>query len=322
MPLWAWVCFVLLIDVAHVYATLFRTYLNKATFERNRFLLVVIPLLCWVVGSALYSMGELCFWRVLAYLAVFHFIRQQYGFMMLYSRNDPEQFARFRVLDMSAIYCATLYPLLFWHTNLPRNFDWFVSGDFAGPIPAFVSQTGLAIYAVIAVLYIAKEFALARLTGFVNLPRNLILVGTAVSWWTGIVALNSDLAFTITNVVSHGIPYMALIWLFHHKESQTDKTTVDRSRLDAARRALLSNVVAFVAFLALLAYLEEGFWDGFIWREHLAIFAPFAHLPVLSDVPLLALIVPFLALPQSTHYVLDGFIWRIKDKSGGWSITR
>lgn len=29
LPLWAWVSFVLLVDVAHVYATLFRTYFDK-----------------------------------------------------------------------------------------------------------------------------------------------------------------------------------------------------------------------------------------------------------------------------------------------------
>ncbi len=46
------------------------------------------PLLGWLAFVALYSLGSMVFWRVLAYLAVFHFIRQQYGFMMIYRRND------------------------------------------------------------------------------------------------------------------------------------------------------------------------------------------------------------------------------------------
>ena len=39
---------------------------------------------------ALYSRGELVFWRALAYLAVFHFVRQQYGWMALYRARMGE----------------------------------------------------------------------------------------------------------------------------------------------------------------------------------------------------------------------------------------
>ena len=89
LPLWAWISFVLLVDVAHVYATLFRSYFDKKALAKNGALLLFVPLACWGVGTLLYSIDGLLFWRVLAYLAVFHFIRQQYGFMMLYSRKDP-----------------------------------------------------------------------------------------------------------------------------------------------------------------------------------------------------------------------------------------
>jgi hypothetical protein len=44
----------------------------------------LVPLLGFAIGVALYSEGELVFWRALAYLAVFHFIRQQYGWVALY----------------------------------------------------------------------------------------------------------------------------------------------------------------------------------------------------------------------------------------------
>ena len=133
VPLWVWVCFVLLIDVAHVYATLFRTYLDPKAFTEQRTLLLTAPLLCWIVGSVLYSIDGLYFWRVLAYLAVFHFIRQQFGFLKLYSRREPPSFATFKWLDVSLIYLATLYPLMFWHTHLPRNFSWFIEEIFFKP---------------------------------------------------------------------------------------------------------------------------------------------------------------------------------------------
>lgn len=324
VPLWVWVCFVLLIDVAHVYATLFRTYLNPLAFSKHKNVLIAMPLIAWIGGSLLYSLDALFFWRALAYLAVFHFIRQQFGFVALYSRKDPGVCRKFSWLDKAAIYAATIYPVLFWHTHLPRNFSWFVAGDFAESLSHVgaqsIEQSSLAIYILIALAYLAKEIIIAAREKYLNIPRNLLIAGTALSWWTGIIAFNSDMAFTITNVVSHGIPYMALIWLYHREKTAGSPPMVPQVvPKNNWRRLVLSNVVFFSLFMAALAYLEEGVWDGLVWREHLSFFAPFAILPVINDGAILALLIPFLALPQSTHYLLDGFIWRVKDKTNIWS---
>lgn len=319
LPLIFWVLFVLMIDVAHVYSTLFRTYLDIEAFEKNKTLLILVPLLCWSVGSVLYSIDHLTFWKALAYLAVFHFIRQQFGFVALYGRKESEKFKAFRWVDGLAIYAATIYPILYWHSHMPRNFNWFISGDFFQNLPVLVSDIALYLYAVIIFVYLVKEFWLYRSTKFFNIPRNLILLGTAISWWMGIVFLNSDLAFTMTNVVAHGIPYIALVWLYHHKPKLDKQSRGLVKGVQVARNVLISYLPAFLIFLVALAYLEEGLWDGFIWREHGSIFGIFNHLPELTDPVILAILVPFLALPQSTHYVLDGFIWRIKDKNSIWS---
>jgi len=343
VPLWVWVCFILLVDVTHVYATLFRTYLDPQALQKNKTVLVLMPVIAWVGGCLLYSLKEQYFWRGLAYLAVFHFIRQQYGFMVLYSRKEPEAVKKFQWLDLAAIYMATIYPLLFWHTHL-RNFNWFVPTDFVEGTPEIVSEVGFIVYVVVAIAYVIKEIIMAT-RGSINVPKNLLLAATAFSWWTCIITVNSDVGFTVTNVVSHGVPYMALVWLYHGAGAQTAlsqklvaqeldspgtaaknvgvKSETDRN-LNTAwqtgwRKLIISNAVIFFAFMALLAWLEEGFWDGFIWREHLAIFAPFWNLPRIADGALLALLVPFLTLPQSTHYLLDGFIWRVKERNNIWS---
>ncbi|MBX9669975.1 MAG: hypothetical protein K2X93_20295 [Candidatus Obscuribacterales bacterium] len=329
MPLWAWVSFVLVVDVAHVYATLFRTYLDKRSFSENKPILLLIPAACWFSGWILYSLDDIYFWRALAYLAVFHFIRQQYGFVALYSRKDPQEFAKAKWFDYLTVYTVTLFPLLYWHTHLPRNFHWFIKGDFVSNVPASLAEAGFCVYVAVCLGYVVKELVLLRKTGFLNLPKNLIVGGTAFSWWVGIVTLNSDLAFTMTNVLTHGIPYMALIWLYHYKKRSDDiqvKGTADSCRrhfsFAAVRDIALTFAPAFVLFLVMLAYLEEGLWDGFVWREHLTFFSPFSGLPTITDAAILAVLVPLLSLPQSTHYVLDGFIWRVKDKTSSWSAIR
>lgn len=320
LPLWAWIAFVLLVDVAHVYSTLFRTYLDSDAFGRNRGLLLTIPLLCWMVGSLLYSLGALAFWRALAYLAVFHFIRQQFGFVSLYARYEPAEFLPFKRLDGLAVYSATIYPLLYWHCHMPRNFNWFIKGDFF-VLDGFstLTEIGLWLYILIIGAYFAKEIYLTKKTGYLNIPKNLMVAGTALSWWIGIVFLDSDLAFTMTNVLSHGIPYMALIWLYHHKPEESSSTTIIARGVNLTRNLIVAYLPAFLLFLFLLAYLEEGIWDGLIWREHGQIFSFFYRFPQITDPAFLAVLIPFLALPQSVHYVLDGFIWRIKDRGSIWS---
>ena len=62
----------------------------------------------------------------------------------------------------------------------------------------------------------------------------------------------------------------------------------------------------------MLAFIEEGLWDGLVWREHLRVFPGFAWLPQIGTDAVLAMVVPLLAVPQLTHYVIDSIIWRLR----------
>jgi hypothetical protein len=132
----------------------------------------------------------------------------------------------------------------------------------------------------------------------------MIMVGTYASWYVGIVTFQGDLIFTLLNVVAHGIPYMGLIWIYGEKKA-TEKFSF------GWRGAL-----TFIAVLITFAYVEESLWDVLIWKDHTDIFPFFTGNNTLESSILLSLIVPFLVLPQITHYVLDGFIWRFSKDSG------
>jgi hypothetical protein len=302
-----WVLLIVGVDVAHVYSTLYRTYFDREEFRARQSLYVLVPLLGWLIFAALYSIGSMVFWRALAYLAVFHFMRQQYGLMMIYGRREP----RFRLIDKAAIYLATLYPLVYWHTHL-RNFHWFIEGDFVSLQAAWLDRLVLGLYLLAVIAYAAKEVWLWRQTRRFNWPRNLLLAGTMLSWGVGIVALNSDLAFTATNVIAHGIPYMALIWIYGRNHGQLESGKTYFGKVPLRRFFTLAGLPVFIGILVLLAYGEEGLWDGLIWTEHKSIFGAFSFLPVIDSRETLIWLVPLLALPQITHYFLDAFIWRLK----------
>lgn len=301
LSLWMWGLLIVGIDVAHVYSTIYRTYLDPVARSRLAGWLVLTPLAGWVLGVLLYSWSTGIFWTSLAYLAVFHFIRQQYGFLMLYSRGERSLPRAYAVIDQVAIYAATLGPLLYWHTHLPRAFAWFIDGDFVA-LPEGIWHIAKPLYAVILVAYLLKECWLVGVRRRINVPRNCVVVGTALSWYLGIVVANGDLIFTLTNVVAHGIPYMALMFIFSRGELRR-----------GARLGLLVRVwpLAVLAMIV-LAFLEEGLWDGLVWREHLKLFPGFARLPQIETATWLQMVVPLLAVPQVTHYVLDGVIWRLK----------
>ncbi len=293
-PDWTWVSVVLLVDVAHVYATAFRVYFDAAEFQRRRWLYVLTPLLAFLIGAALYSEGEAIFWRALAYLAVFHFVRQQYGWVALYRSKRGETGWLGWTIDSAAIYAATVYPLIYWHTHLPRNFWWFVAGDFSGLSPA-IDRIAAPIYGMCLAIYVVRALIRGIFLRRFNPGKDIVVTTTALCWFAGIVAINSDYAFTVSTVIIHGAPYIVLIF-FYWNARRTSPSRADRA---------WSRVLIFVATIWLLAYVEELFWDRGVWHDRGWLFGS-GWEPGRWK----ALYVALLAVPQMTHYVLDGFIWR------------
>jgi hypothetical protein len=310
----SWVILILLIDVAHVYSTLYRTYFDPQSFSKQRFLLTAIPFIGFVIGVIAYSLSSEFFWRILAYTAVFHFIRQQYGFMRVYSRKEkPHRLSR--LIDKIVIYYATLYPILYWHLRGPRNFNWFVDNDFVFVESQLLLSIATLVYFMVAGIYGIKEIATWIISKHVNIPKFAIITGTLLSWYFGIVYYNGDMAFTLLNVVSHGIPYMALIWIYGQKNYAKQANGNRFLRLVFSRYG----IVLFLGVIFLFAFIEEGLWDIAVWQEHKTIFRANILPSLKVDNRTLAFLVPLLALPQITHYILDGFIWKIKKDEFKWN---
>lgn len=300
-PDWAWISAVLLIDIAHVWSTSFRVYFDAEEFKRRIWLYSLVPIFGYLIGVALYSEGELVFWKALAMVAVFHFVRQQYGWVALYRRKLGETARLTWWIDAAAIYLATVYPLAFWMTNLPRKFEWFVADDFFA-LPAIVETVLFPLYVLALVAYFGKSFYQYFADGFLNIGKDIVVATTAVCWYAGIVFFNSDYAFTVTNVIIHGVPYFAIVYFYAKSRRETASNLY---------RKLSSNWLVFLATLWALAYIEELLWHRGVWHERNWLFGGSWNL---TDYKIF--LVPLLAIPQLTHYVLDGFIWRKRSNEG------
>lgn len=291
---YTWLFLIVFVDVAHVYSTLFKTYFVKSEFKKRKALYLGIPIFSLFAGIIFYQLGSLIFWSSLALVAVFHFIRQQYGFMRLYSRYEPQGFSK--MIDTFAIYSATIFPMIYW-TQTSRKFDWFINGEFSWvPKIDHLLQFSEAIYFLILLLFIVKTITNFLRTKKFNIPKNAIITGTYLSWYLGIVYFDNDLIFTFLNVISHGIPYIALIYLNEIKQ----KTSSELKWRYVFKSGF--GLLLFLSAIAGFAFFEELAWEKLVWKEH------FASGFTLENWHFL--LVPLLTVPQFTHYLLDGFIWK------------
>lgn len=315
-PLWAWLLFVVGIDVAHVHGTTLRVYMTSHELLRRPALYLGVPTLALIVSVLVYAHDPRLFWRLLAYLAVFHFIRQQIGWARLYRKRASEQ-SRFDArLDEAVLYVSMGYPLLVWHARLPTDFEWFMPGDFLrwnditdalalssrwhGLLPHLVDAASI-IWAGLLLGFGLRQWQLKRRGTPLRTGKLLLVATTASTWFCGIVWFANDFAFTVTNVVAHGVPYMVMSY------------RVTRS-VPFGSALLNRSGLAYLCALVSLALAEEWLWDASVWHEHAALFPALA---AMSAGALESILVPLLALPQIVHYVLDAYLWRLDGSNPG-----
>jgi len=308
-PEWTWITGVLLVDVAHVWSTAFVVYLDPVEWRRRPVLYAITPVAAFAAGAALYAASERSFWRALAYLAVFHFIRQQYGWVMMYRARGGERGRAGRWLDGATVYAAALYPLAVWHAELPRAFWWMVPDDFVSGMPRWAATVAGWIDAALLASYAARAVAAACSGRPIAWGKHVVVAATAACWYVGIVATDSDYAFTVTNVFVHGVPYLGLVFAYTRAAAREPASQHGAAaRLVGPPRRAWRALLVFLTTLWAIAYIEELIWDRTLWHERAWLFGG----GDLGGAPgvLAGVIVPLLAVPQITHYVLDGVLWR------------
>jgi hypothetical protein len=308
LPEWAFLVFVVGVDVAHVYATLFRSYLDREELARHPLRYWLVPCVVYALAALAWQRSPLFFFRVLAYLAVWHFVRQQAGWVALYRARAGDRSLRSRVIDTAAIYAATLFPLLYWHAAPEsRRFAWFMAGDFVAA-PWLVRALPLcqALWALALGAFALEQLQKLVRERRVELGKCLLVAGTALTWFVGIVLCNGDFEFTVTNVLPHGVPYLALLYFY-----------AQRRRSEAPRalgsRVMAGGLLAFLGVCLLLATIEEALWARWVFHDHPSLFGQGEGESSELSSLLVAVLAPLLVLPQATHYALDGLLWRRGD---------
>ncbi|MDP2311699.1 MAG: hypothetical protein Q8P41_02245 [Pseudomonadota bacterium] len=335
--LFGWLVLVVIVDVAHTWATLYRAWLDPAARRDRPALLWGVPLVVFAAAMTVHTLAAPWFWTVLAYVAVFHFVRQQQGFAALYRARAGIARATLEArVEHFTVAMLCVFPVAWWHAHLPRRYAWFTPTDFlVGLPPAVATALGVVTALSFATWLGLRTRTLLQGRRDPRLPggprpgggpplrsdprlpsaphlrtgawqpgRDLWVLSTAVSWTVGIVLTDGDAAFTLANVLAHGVPYFALV---HHVGR---RQWADGEGAVTPRWFAPAAILAFLALPVAAAFAEELAWDALVWREHF--FAP-------ADLPewLVAVAVPLLATPQLTHYLLDGYLWRLGPPGSG-----
>lgn len=307
LPLWAFLLVVVAFDVTHVWATIYLTYLDREVMKRRRALLLLTPVVSFLVAYRIHSHSASLFWSLLAYVAIFHFVQQQWGFIALYKARAGEHRRFDYYLDRWALWASALGSVLLWHASPQRQFDWFNAGEsFIFRIdPAFHRDLQLGM-AAIAVAWVFRQGQLVARGERLNVGKCLWMVCSWVSWVVGISLSNHPFVSAAFLNLFHGPQFLAIVWhRSRHRFDAHPELTPPLVRAIFARRRWL----AFYAVLLGVALLEESLWDGVVWRVYLPSWFSVAA-PNVQGAALSAW-VALLSVPQISHYYLDAWIWKL-----------
>ncbi len=185
--------------------------------------ILLIPL----VGFYVYFGSRLHVEIALVYFVIFHFIKQHYGFMKVYSKIDGVK-SKFEAFSENLLFYISMWtPVIYWHINFPKkNFYWSAR---MLPIPYvdIIFTLACVLYAASAIVYLVFEIKRSKKNGIFNIPKNLALFSAAIGW--GGVSLFSDVAVLImfTVVLTHDVSYTVLVWMFCRRDEKIIKKKIN-----------------------------------------------------------------------------------------------
>mmetsp|Transcript_27964 Transcript_27964/g.80618 ORF Transcript_27964/g.80618 Transcript_27964/m.80618 type:complete len:387 (+) Transcript_27964:53-1213(+) len=305
-----------MIDVAHVYSTLWRTVLDSEATALNWMLyLVAVPGL--LVPTLFVNMvfGTWLGWSLLAYFAMFHFAKQPFGLLCLYKARYGERGASDFRWDYWTCIAAAGLPILLWHAGEFPEFLWFKADDeklFS--LPGFARRPLWALYGLVPIFWLARLAHRYATEGKVNVGKLWIMAATYFTWYMGFTAHSvRHLAFVD---LFHGFSSMALVYhvaqrryrAWRERQPDTMRCT------DRFGEAVVASPWSYLGLLVVLGCAEELAWEVLVHREYLPRYG--VNLPGLTQKHE-AVATSVLMLPQLSHYFLDAYIWKMAPQNPG-----
>lgn len=334
VPLIYYVPLVMMVDVAHVYGTLLRTVFDSEATAANFSIFVKAPVFLFIITFLIIVIGgEELAWTLLAYFAIFHFMKQPFGILCLFKARmgdfDPSQHR----IDYWTCMTGALCPVLLDHCRLratvcDRDFclplvraddeymKWFNNGEkYLFRLPAAARSPIWVIYAVVPLLWLAN-ICRRRFHGCRFNPGKVwIMLVQYVSWYVGVVGKHEVRALAFVNLF-HGVSSMVLVYVVVQRRYATLRAKRPESMCwrDRLCETLVSSPWVYIIFMVVLGVLEDGAWEVFFYQRYLPDMG--YRLPKIDGLER-ALVMALFMQPQLIHYFLDAYIWRMVPRNPG-----
>ena len=213
VPGWAWLFLVVAVDVAHVWATVFRTYLDKRELFRRPRLYIGAPMGCFFTSFFIYYLGSSSlFWTAISYVAIYHFVKQDLGLLFLYiARNNGRVTKQQIDLEKLTLYTGAVCPVLLWHASPPDAFHWFRANErFAFQLPAMLVLPVQAYWVSVFLVYVYAEVSRWRAGTPLNLGKLYVMGASWLTWSVGTLCDHEVTALIPLPIIATSLAYHSL----------------------------------------------------------------------------------------------------------------
>ena len=327
---------ILFLDWGHIFAQWMRIYSNPMESARNRWF---YPLSLFGVFACFYfylSWGGRGLSVFLVYFVIFHFMKQQYGYLRYFGRGEYRNHAWGRPLEDLYFYLGVVTPIVGWHvrTPVPLALGPWPDAFFRHPWLGVLHGTLFYAHLLVTVLYWGFQVHLWRRDKFIPLSKYLALLFPHLAW--GMVAWlpSYQLLFWVMVVFYHDLSYFFFVWAVARRDQRLPTALPPRKTLWTSVWALpfyvlvvalLANVIGWMGGVAQrfngeadLFHLMKLFPEAWQWqvRETLNDFLAGIDRESLRNFGF-----AWIFAIQAHHYFIDRYLWK-KEKDALWAWSR
>ena len=316
------------IDFGHIFAMWFRIKSNPLEKSYSLPMYLVFYFLIWVFFASIIFIGhQFHLERFLVYFVIFHFIKQQYGLIQIYSRTDGPKTKVNNLINRYFIYLTMAYPIFWWHGE--KKFQGLYWKKFFFDIPYIdVINNFLLVLLVLGfTYYLWSEINIYKRNKFLNIPKTLSIVGAFLGWNVPIIFLKSPVLYFFTIVYTHNMAYFFIVWIIGNRDYKLKGKEAPKSLM---KRFLTwetkEGFISFFFFCNILAAVVLGIFFQLTMGKVNSIFSidiSLGWLPQFKDTEtfLFALAASIYYTTQGSHYLFDGFLWK-KEKDFAWHLRQ
>jgi len=284
-PIWLIPILHVISDGSHIFSTFYRIRHDNQNQKIKYFLLFLFVI---ALNSLIFKFDPNLYTHYLAYFAVYHFARQQYGWFMISARKCQTSHTFNTTWDKIIIYNATLVPVLIWMCKPSEVFGWFNVGDLVDLKSPHLIQYITIFHFILFALYFMREFKIYKITKSLPLSKYHILAVTWLIWYPTMAYFQKQIIGLVLFALSHGIQYMYVTFEYEKVHTQNKQIS---------RKALFTVLYLLIVFIAIFEVFYNKKFETYTEQKMLPYW-------------LIVIGTGFINSFQITHYILDGFLWK------------